>query len=92
MGFSPKYIRILKSLYDNIFFKVKAGISLTNSIKLTERICQGENCSSHLFILYLEDIETFFKKEGVSGVNVDGYSDISLLLYCDDLVIFADTY
>ena len=36
MGFSPKYIRILKSLYDNIFFKVKAGNSLTNSIKLTE--------------------------------------------------------
>ena len=56
MGFSPKFIGILKSLYDNIIFKVKSGTCLTNDIKLTEGICHGENCSSHLFILWLADI------------------------------------
>lgn len=40
--------------------------------------------------MLLADIEDFFRRKGCIGINIDDRSDVLLLLYADDLIIFAN--
>lgn len=44
-----------------------------------------------LFSLFLADMEHFFRERGAIGVNVDGFCDVLMLMYADDLVILSDS-
>lgn len=91
LGVSAKFIKTVKSLYDSASFKVKCSDGLSDSFSITEGVLQGELLSPLLFILYLHDIDSFFRDRGITGLNIDGYNDILSLLYADDLILFADT-
>lgn len=90
-GVSPKFIRILKELYDKAALRVRVGGDLSSRIEVTEGVLQGEILSPLLFLLYLADIEKELRRAGVEGINIDGTHDLLLLLYADDLILLADT-
>lgn len=90
LGVSAKIIRILKNLYDKASIKIKTQSGFSESIKITEGVLQGEILSPLLFILFISDMEDFFRAEGMYGANITTYLDILLLLYADDLAIIAN--
>lgn len=55
-------------------------------------VLQGEALSPDLFLLFLHDIENFFRLKGLYGLNINGVTDIILLLYADVTVIFAHSH
>lgn len=57
--------------------------------QVTEGVLQGETLSPLLFILYIADIEKYFRQSGHREVNIDGVTDVIMLLYADDLIILA---
>ena len=51
---------------------------------------QGECSSPFLFAVYINDIENEFIAKGANGIDIDALK-IFLLLYADDIDIFAET-
>lgn len=90
-GVSCKLIRVIKNLYDNATMRVRVGGSLSKSFPISSGVLQGEPLSPLLFSIFLADIETYFRKRGAAGINVDNTVDLLMLLYADDLVIFSDS-
>ncbi|XP_046478639.1 uncharacterized protein [Neodiprion pinetum] len=89
MSLSSKFINTTKSLYDQATLQVKAMESKSNVFEVTEGVLQGEALSPDLFLLFIADIEHFFRSKGYYGLSINGLTDILMLLYADDTVIFA---
>ena len=92
IGFSSKFIRILSSLYSKAKIKISDFNELSESIKVSIGVLQGEILSPLLFALFLYDLEDFLLKKGVRGVSVSHLIEVLLMAYADDIVIIADTY
>lgn len=90
-GVSCKIIRIIKNLYENATMRVRVGASLSKPFPITSGVLQGEPLSPLLFSLFLADIEAYFRDRGASGINLDNRVDLLMLLYADDLVVFAES-
>nr|XP_046485383.1 uncharacterized protein LOC124220478 [Neodiprion pinetum] len=90
MGVSAKYIRILKDLYGKAHIRIKTPEGLTDRIDITEGVLQGEILSPLLFILFIADMEEYFREEGLYGTSLNILTDVLLLLYADDLAIIAN--
>ena len=88
-GISGKIIRILQQLYKNASLQVKLKGDLSKEIPITQGVLQGEILSPLLFSLFLNDIWTYFNNSGLHGINIDGYNDVTILAYADDLVILC---
>lgn len=91
MGVSSKFIRTFKHLYDNASLTTQIDGENSNKIRIGKGVLQGEIASPMLFNLYISDIGNYLKNAGVRGVSLDGASDVSHILYADDLVILTDT-
>lgn len=89
IGVSAKIIRILSHFYQNAHLKINVRGTLSNSADITEGVLQGEILSPLLFILYLSDIDDFFRAKGFDGVWINDHTDVIVLLYADDLILFA---
>lgn len=89
IGVSAKIIRIMSYFYQNAKLKINVKGSLSNSADITEGVLQGEILSPLLFILYISDIDEFFRSKGFDGVWIDDQNDVIVLLYADDLILFA---
>lgn len=61
--------------------------TLTNEIKIMEGLLQGDPLSPILFILFINDIETFFLEKGHHKVK----QNMEILLFADDLAITANS-
>lgn len=92
LNISSKFINTVKSLYDQASMQVRTKEGLSNDFEVTEGGLQGESLSLDLFLLYLHDIEQFFRSKGLYGQDINGVIDILLLLYADDTVIFAHSH
>lgn len=88
-GVSTKIIRLIRNLYGNAKAKVKIGNTLSAPIDITEGVLQGDALSPFLFALFINDIEEFFRKSGMTGVNIDGITELLMLLFADDIVILS---
>ena len=69
--------------------KVKHENTVSESFMCTLGVRQGESLSPFLFSMYLNDIEEYFILNGFQGVDI-GMLKLFLLLYADDIVIFAE--
>lgn len=92
IGISSKVIRIIKCLYDNASLQIRCGNKLSSSISITEGVLQGETLSPILFNFFISDIEMYFQNKGLSGIPVGHGTEISMLFYADDAVLFGDSY
>lgn len=89
---SSKFIKTIKSLYDQASMQVRTKEGLSDIFEITEGVLQGESLSPDLFLLYLHDFELFFRSKGLYGLDINGVTDILMLLYADDTVIFAHSH
>lgn len=88
-GISSRMLRIIKNIYDVAKVQVKVEGKLSEQVQVTEGVLQGESLSPLLFILYIADIELLMREKKLVGVNIDGHTDVLMLLYADDLIILA---
>ena len=78
-------------MYSSVKPRVKCNNTLSNSFCCSLGACQGEYLSPLLFSLFLNDLEEqLFFLSGVQGLDVDMFK-IFMLLYADDIIIFANT-
>ena len=83
-------INIIRSMYEGVKSRVKHCNQLGNSFECQLGVRQGECLSPFLFSMFLNDIEDTYIKSGIGGIDVDMFK-VFLILYADDIVLFADT-
>lgn len=88
-GVSGKMIRLMKKIYDKANVQIKINNEVTSPVKITKGVMEGDSASPQLFLLFLNDLEEFMRIRGARGVPINHVHEILLLLYCDDLIIFA---
>ena len=91
------FFRIITSMYGNIKSCVRSNNETSSFFASQCGVRQGENLSSMLFALYLNDLENFLLSGGVETMNFEFFTDefqiylkLLLLFYADDTVIFSD--
>ena len=89
LGLRGRILNIVKSMYKNVKSKVKMYNMLGNEFFCSLGVRQGECLSPLLFSLFLNDIEDKFIHSGFEGLDVDMFK-LYMLLYADDIVIFAN--
>ena len=82
-------------MYQNIKSCVKSDGKTSGDFFCQSGVRQGEDWSPLLFVIYLNNLESFLINEQCNGVNIyDNHLitllKIHILLYADDTVIFAE--
>ena len=78
-------------MYCAVKSRVKLGNKLSDAFECSLGVRQGESLSLFLFSMFLNDIEDVFMNKGLSGrINVNFFK-IFLILYADDIFIFAES-
>ena len=90
LGLREKILNIVKSMYQTVKSRVKVSNMLGNEFYCSLGVRQGECLSPLLFSLYLNDIEEQFSHSNFDSLEVDMVK-IFMLLYADDIVVFAKT-
>lgn len=92
MGVSARFIRLVRSLYEEASFSVRLGDQKSKTYKISSGIIQGDTLSPVLFALFVADFDGFLrKKENIRGVSINSTMEIISLFYADDLVLFSDS-
>ena len=82
-------LNIIKSMYMSVKSRVKYCNKLGNEFYCKLGARQGECLSPLLFSLFLNDIGETFLESGLQGLDVNMFK-IFMLLYSDDIVLFAN--
>lgn len=88
-GVSAKIVRLVKQFYDSASLQIKLDGQLSKEFEIAHGVLQGEILSPLLFVLFIADLDYFFRQQGCEGMFIDGRTDILSLSYADDLAIFA---
>lgn len=91
LGISTKFIKVVVEFFAHASVKVKTHTGVTNAMKVTRGVLQGDVLSPLLFSLFISDFEVFCRKRHLAGINVDNQVDVLALFYADDLVILGDS-
>ena len=96
-----KCYNVIKSMYDNIKFCVSVNGVTSSFFDSNIGVRQGENLSSFLFAVFLNDLESFLSSnaelQGVACLTnavsnmIYMYLKLFVLLYADDTVILAES-
>ena len=76
-------------MYYHIKSRVKLDCNISVGFNCDLGVRQGECLSPFLFAMYLNDLEDEFYLKGSTGVDI-GMLKFFLLLYADDIIIFAN--
>ena len=77
-------------MYNNVKSRVKYLNQLSDSFECCLGVRQGECLSPFLFAMFVNDNENIFVVNGVEGIDVNMFK-MFLILYADDIVIFANS-
>ena len=88
IGVRGKILNVIMSMYSHVKSKVKVNNGVSNGFECHLGVRQGECLSPFLFAMYVNDIENEFQLKGSEGINI-GMLKMFLILYADDIVIFA---
>ena len=91
VGISTKILKIFSGLYYNAEMRIKNSQGLSDPIRVTEGVLQGEVLSPLLFSLFIADLEDYLVRRGVRGVAISQLVDLLILAYADDIVIVTDS-
>ena len=87
-GVSGKIFNVIRSMYSTIKTKVFSNGIVSDPYFSYLGVRQGECLSPFLFSMYLNDLEEYLSSPN-AGITV-GHFRLLLLLYADDVVVFAD--
>ena len=89
LGIAGNFYEVIKSLYKNASARVKIENKLSESIKISRGLKQGDMLSPLLFNIFINDIIKEFEKPECDAPTLINDLIIGCLLYADDLVIFS---
>jgi hypothetical protein len=91
-GIKGKLLRCIKSMYFNVKARVRNGAKLTQYIKCTVGVKQGDVCSPVLFSLFINELALEVINNGRHGVTflLDNF-ELFVLLFADDIVLVSET-
>ena len=89
IGINGKMIIIIRSMYNCIKTKVFTSGIKSDVFYSTLGVRQGECLSPFLFSMYINDMESYLASPN-AGITI-GHIRLLLLLYADDVVIFANS-
>ena len=89
-GVTGNMLNIMRSMYNSAKSVVKCNGHMSEPILCKTGVRQGECLSPFLFSFYVNDIEKEFREKGLNGIDLDMLK-IFLILYADDMVIFANS-
>ena len=89
LGVNGKILNVVMSMYNHIKSRVKVDCNISVGFNCDLGVRQGECLSPFLFAMYLNDLEDEFYLKGSTGVDI-GMLKLFLLLYADDIIIFAN--
>ena len=87
-------------MYNNIKYCILVNNRKTDFFISNIGVRQGENLSPFLFIIFLNDLEHFFRTHNVEGITCNQhpaddllvlYLKVFILLYADDTVILSSS-
>ena len=90
IGVRGKILNIIMSMYKHVKSKVKINNSISIGFECNLGVRQGECLSPFLFAMYINDLEEEFHLKGSEGIDL-GMLKSFLLLYADDIIIFASS-
>jgi len=92
IGLPLKFIRILQSIYSNVYARVRCETGASRPFKIQKGVLQGESLSPSLFCIYINDIVEIMENSKIPGINIMGRvaREIHILLFADDIVLVAD--
>ena len=90
LGVRGKILNVIKSMYNNVRSKVRHQNQLSEGFECYLGVRQGESLSPFLFAMYLNDLEDEYFVKGAEGIDI-GMLKLFILLYADDIIIFAKT-
>lgn len=88
IGLTGHVIRTIRSLYEKARVKIR---DMTESVKLTVGLMQGDGLSPLLFLLFISDLTEFLQKNGVEGIRLNSTTRLTALMYADDLCLLANS-
>ena len=90
IGVRGKILNVMRGMYSSVKSRVKYQNELSSEFECYLGVRQGECLSPFLFSMYINDIEDEFYLHGINGIEIDTIK-VFLLLYADDITIFAET-
>jgi hypothetical protein len=87
-GVRGKMLKVIRSMYQTVKSKVKVMNELSESFICDLGVRQGECLSPFLFSMFLNDLEETLLIKGVECIDI-GTLNLCVLLYADDLILFA---
>ena len=90
LGVRGQILKVIKSMYESIKSRFKSNNELSDDFTCCLGVRQGECLSPFPFAMYVNDIEDYFYLRGAEGVDIYMFI-FFLLLYADDITIFAET-
>ena len=90
LGLRGHILNIVKSIYDSVKSRVKYCNKLSDEYTCTLGVRQGECLSPFLLSMCINDLEDMFIHNNADGIDVNMFK-IFMLLYADDIVIFANS-
>ena len=88
--FSPRMLKILKSMYKSVRACIKYNDTFSDFLKSDLGLKQGDPLSPILFMFFINDIITCINTHAEDTISVDDVA-LFILLYADDAVIFAQS-
>ena len=88
-GINGNFLDLIKNIYQNTECAVKLNGKATKYFKYEKGVQQGNPLSPLLFNLFINDIFDAVKND--ASVSLDDLTQISALMYADDLIIIATT-
>ena len=89
IGVRGKMSNVIKSIYSKLKSRVKFDNRVSSDFTCCLGVRQGECLSPILFSMYLNDIKREYILKGTEGVDI-GMLKLFLLLYADDIILFAN--
>ena len=89
VGVKGKMLNIM-SMYSNVKSQVKHNSTISDAFFSNICVRQGECLSPFWFFIYRNDLEEEITSNRANGVDI-GMMKLFLLLYADDIVLFANT-
>ena len=89
-GIKGKFYHCVKSMYDEVKARIRAGAVLSDYINCTRGVKQGDVCSPLLFSLFINELAFEIISKGLHGVTFE-LLELFILLFADDIVLLSTT-
>ena len=87
-----KLLRCIQSMYSSVKARVRSGENLTDQIRCTMGVKQGDICSPILFSIFINELALEVIRHGRHGATflLDAY-ELFILLLADDVALISET-